>query len=1248
LIDATTGVGYRAVSIVLNEDITMFMLSSRLHGLVRLLPAFHHAWALSLFVTGAASAANLANDHGTTCEVTQQSAARASPKLVVTMDAPASSIRAGDRIAVFWKASGLDLGCRTPLYLVFTTPMRTRYEGDKFLAMPRGAEGPYGIKYRQDLTRVFIPLHMWSGEAQGTLTVKVYETGPLQLDWTLIEVPRLIADPQKRTDFAIGEERATAATPLGNGISILSGNPAVVVRDSFSTEVPSQTFRSNSGEFDLQIFKGYYRVLDARTGELILERTGWDPNFSPTSRFLGAYAAGPGFEIIDLYSGQVVTTNDILVRERGFSGNINMAAWSAGDTFFALSSQNWGGIELQQSLVDGSQRSFPSIDCHFCAGISETMHVDSDAGIVSYGGFTPGWESLFDRSLGTAAAASQALKHVPNQSWEESDDVLSKRKSAIEQRRQAAERQISLSMIGTLAKSSFFRTDEFFRPDAAGAAGDFNGPVEARWRLPGQMRLSHVCLRNDQDKCVGRLVDWQEALKNLEEEDARLVRLRVAHKKISLPADVGEYQPFADARLMAARGGGDEGEGQSQQSVSAPETVWDRLAALVQPRGGPTRWRKISEGSPISIQFSADVAAQQAETRAKLSGAPIPRRKDDGAAAIIARVIPQASRFFREWSWTKKYSNREQEEFWGVNNEADVIGSDMIREYAQWELPGQSYFLVRSFFDNGESSRNWLFLIEGSKAGAARLRDLTHVLRYRVGTRQSGLDEHGKIETTREFATTMGFGGWPDSIDHVSIAYNRYLLASGYWTRDERRWLLMYDLQLDKIRFFNRDVPDASISTKFAITDDGATILQVSSNGHLYFYNVADERLALSGLDVDDELIVNDGRGYYSSSPEGARFVFLKFPGLSGYNSLHQFSMILNRPDVIRNVLTGKTDIPNPALTAPPKASLQAETNSSGNVRSAKVKVDVSSPVGLKYLRIFVDGRLTSEYPISGSSRVVETTVNLLPESRWITAVAVDTAGYESVPQGRELAGAEAATTSRLFGIVVGTDQYSDLPPLSSAVADARKFSEVLMGLQGGIYSSVNTERFLDATDLRNSLVVKIGEIAAKADEHDTIMLFVAGHGVRDETTGKFFLATRESEVDRAQETMISWDEIAATVSSTKARVIVFIDACHSGAVGAENDEAVSTFLGRKAPVTLIAASKGRQISEENITGGIFTTALVKAISAARKTTDVNGNGAIELAELYGSLKREVVKATGRKQTPWIARNNMVGETPLF
>jgi hypothetical protein len=214
---------------------------------------------------------------------------------------------------VEWQVSGdLNLGCRTPLYLVISTPVRTRFEGERFLAMPAGAEGPYGIKPRIDRTRIFVPLHFGAEQLKGTLKIKSYQAGPLPLEWALVEVPKRIADPKTKADFVTGQERVSEPTSLGNNIVVVAGNPTVTVRDQFSTDSPTKVIWSNSGEFALQIFKSFYRLLDRRTGELLLERGGRDPNFSPSGRFLGAFANGPGFEVIDLYAGQVVTSTTAL------------------------------------------------------------------------------------------------------------------------------------------------------------------------------------------------------------------------------------------------------------------------------------------------------------------------------------------------------------------------------------------------------------------------------------------------------------------------------------------------------------------------------------------------------------------------------------------------------------------------------------------------------------------------------------------------------------------------------------------------------------------------------------------------------------------------------------------------------------------------------------------------------------------------------------------------------------------------
>ena len=58
----------------------------------------------------------------------------------------------------------------------------------------------------------------------------------------------------------------------------------------------------------------------------------------------------------------------------------------------------------------------------------------------------------------------------------------------------------------------------------------------------------------------------------------------------------------------------------------------------------------------------------------------------------------------------------------------------------------------------------------------------------------------------------------------------------------------------------------------------------------------------------------------------------------------------------------------------------------------------------------------------------------------------------------------------------------------------------------------------------------------------------------------------------------------------------------------------------------MIAASKGRQLSQQRIKlgGDVFTRAIERALVRDRSQSDTNGNGTIELSELYSAAKRRV------------------------
>lgn len=125
-----------------------------------------------------------------------------------------------------------------------------------------------------------------------------------------------------------------------------------------------------------------------------------------------------------------------------------------------------------------------------------------------------------------------------------------------------------------------------------------------------------------------------------------------------------------------------------------------------------------------------------------------------------------------------------------------------------------------------------------------------------------------------------------------------------------------------------------------------------------------------------------------------------------------------------------------------------------------------------------------------------------------------------------------------------------------------------------------------------------------------------------------------------------------------KARVVLLIDACHSGSIGARlatNDGAVADLLqGSGRPLLVFAAAKGRQFSYENasIKGGYFTYFLCRILTKDRARYDLNKNGILEISELYLALKEEVSRKVWDDergaQTPWLARRDMIGDFGLF
>ncbi len=480
---------------------------------------------------------------------------------------------------------------------------------------------------------------------------------------------------------------------------------------------------------------------------------------------------------------------------------------------------------------------------------------------------------------------------------------------------------------------------------------------------------------------------------------------------------------------------------------------------------------------------------------------------------------------------------------------------------------------------------------------------------------------------------------------NMRLSQNRYLTFGSSLARG----VAIFDVELGKVIFKKYNLPKGELLKSIDILEDKNHFLQLNSDYGFYVHRISDGQQILEGRVADEEVIIWTDTGHYDATSEGVQFVSLKFPGRNGLYSFQQFEKQLHIEGLLQKILSNKK-LPVVPLKTPP--SFKAKFNLASNSQII-FETNLSANSNVKKFNIYQDGLLTNKLNSSGLKK--ETlTIERLPGARWISAIAVDADGVASLPIGNDI-GPDKDRKTKLHYLTVGIDEYKKANDLSFGVSDAKNLAKALKTIAGknielGVQNSlVNLEASKEA------ILVAANKMVQDAKVGDTIVFSFAGHGVRDQN-GKFYLATSSMDPDNTPETGFLWEELISVFKRSKARIIVFIDACHSGAAGtddsiyATNDQVASGLLTSiPSGLLIFSASKGRELSEEDgVRGGVFTNAVTDVISNKRNIFDTNGNGAIEISELYKGVKKEVVRKAKGKQTPWLARNQMIGDFSLF
>ncbi|MDD5657065.1 MAG: caspase family protein [Elusimicrobia bacterium] len=221
------------------------------------------------------------------------------------------------------------------------------------------------------------------------------------------------------------------------------------------------------------------------------------------------------------------------------------------------------------------------------------------------------------------------------------------------------------------------------------------------------------------------------------------------------------------------------------------------------------------------------------------------------------------------------------------------------------------------------------------------------------------------------------------------------------------------------------------------------------------------------------------------------------------------------------------------------------------------------------------------------------------------------------------------------FALVVGVENYKDLPSAQFAERDADSMRKTLLAL-GYPERNVVTLKGSEATiaGLRKYLEEWLPR---NVGENSSVFFYFSGHGAPDPGDGTSYLVPWDGDPSYLKSTAYPLEKVLALLSGLKAkRVVAVTDACFSGAGGrsvlAKGARPLVTKVGAAAVpgnLTVFAAASGDQITStlDDQGHGTFTYYFLKGLSGAAK----DGSGAVTAKGLYDYLKPKVQDAARRQ-----------------
>ena len=544
------------------------------------------------------------------------------------------------------------------------------------------------------------------------------------------------------------------------------------------------------------------------------------------------------------------------------------------------------------------------------------------------------------------------------------------------------------------------------------------------------------------------------------------------------------------------------------------------------------------------------------------------------------------------------------------------------------------------------------------------------------------------VETsTWEPVATQQFGDW---------------VLCGAWSPDSRRYLVGCDDGSARLCRIGGDAPAVVLSghgrtVRFAAfdgageraitcSDDGTARLWDAHTGELLLvlrghamgvksalFVPGTERLVTVGLDATHRVWdLSDGRllqtrvtyesgewltfspdDHYDGTQRAADWARISVQGRT--YPLSSYAEVLHSPERVAAAMRGDELGPGPRLDEAPDLLITGPEPGVLSERTFELEVHVFDRYGIAEVRVLQDGtELAQDTVEAGLQRVrgdrsakLSLTLSFPPDASK-TEIRVRAENQRDVlsrPQTVSVSYEPPKEGGDLYVVALAVQDFEDDGlDLRYPIKDADDVIERFGREQGDLYREVHVKRLVDGEVTRGALSRLKDEFLWGASADDTVLVFVAGHGVRTRSGDYYFLtpeATPKNPYDGIPRKdlyeLVEWKGLEAR------RRLLLIDTCQAGeeyegsrGVGIgdafRQDEVDQA---RGSGLYIVAASTELGVAREERGNGLFTRALLDGLAG---NADRDGDGWIDIGELLGYTREAVLELSDKAQRPTMPR----------